>query len=111
MSKLQTLQYPLSPKLDVTCDLRLSRRREGCGPFFPSSCPTSFPVNSAESGFFRAGEYGVGALQKAEAMFLIVLSSNDMAVTSPLLRIGIQWVVLWGILGDLQWGPLYLTLS
>ena len=111
MSKLQTLQYPFPPKSDVTCDLRLGRRREGCGPFFPSSCPTSFPVNSAEFGFFRAGEYGVGALQKAEAMFLIVLSFNGMAVTSPLLRIGIRWVVLWGILRDLQWGPLYLTLS
>ena len=43
--------------------------------------------------------------------YLIVLSFNGMAVTSPLLSIGIQWVVLWGILRDLQWGPLYLTLS
>lgn len=28
---------------------------------------------TAEFGFFRAGEYGVGALQKAEAMFLMVV--------------------------------------
>lgn len=68
---------------------------------------------TAEFGFFRAGEYGVGALQKAEAMFLMVVVFLWYGCQKAFVkgRHPLQWVVLWGILRDLQWGPLYLSLS